>query len=207
MSLTTYEGRSLPSVFSDIPSRNEVQEARRRIGRMGMWVFLLFGAVVLAIAVAIAALYFYNQQREDIVVLQEANGRLQADSAAYRGVTGLRDRILAERSDLLEVLEGRGRNLTQEQIRRGWQAATAACAGPPDALRCFRAEQGGSPESNEPSQTWPGLLNQTTTVLQYELEFVAKAEHDARAAQLSVGGPPTPQPICDPVTGVCRRPQ
>ncbi|MGQ0533637.1 MAG: hypothetical protein ACT4OF_13250 [Caulobacteraceae bacterium] len=206
MSLTTYDGRNLPSVFSDIPSRNEVQEARRRIGRMGMWIFLLVGAVLLAIAVAVAALYFYNQQRNDIVVLQEANGRLQADSAAYSGVTGLRDQVLTERRALLDILEGRGRNLTQEQINRGWRAARNTCAGPPNALRCFRAEQNASRATNEPSQTWTWLLDQTTTVLQYELDFVKEAKRTARTAQLSVGGPALPPPICDPVTGVCRRP-
>lgn len=206
MSITSYEGRSLPSVFSDIPSRNEVQDARKRIGRMGMWIFLLVGAFVLAIAVAATALYFYDKQRQDVVVLQEENVRLQGDSAAYTGLTELRDRVLTERRALLDTLEGRGRNLSAEQIRRGWAAATASCAGPPEALRCFRAEQAQPRARNEPSQTWPGLLEQTNTVLQYELQFIEKAKQSAAAAQLTVGGPPPRQPICDPVTGACRMP-
>lgn len=206
MSLSTYEGRTLPSVFSDLPSRNESQEARKRIGQMGMLIFVLVGIALLAIAGAAAAFYYYDRQRADVVVLQEENTRLRSDSAAYRGVTELRERVLTERRALLDILEGTGRNLTAEQIRRGWAAATATCAGPPNALRCFRAEQGAPRDRNEPSQSWPGLLDQTNSVLQYELEFVENAKRTAAAAQLTVGGPPTPQPICDPVTGACRRP-
>ena len=43
MSLTQDGGRTLPSVFSDIRNNAEVEKARKRIGALGMWIFVLLG--------------------------------------------------------------------------------------------------------------------------------------------------------------------
>lgn len=204
MSLTNYEGRTLPSVFSDLGSRNEVQEARQRIGRMGMWIFVLLGAVLLAIAAAAYAFYLYEQQREDFGVLQDEMRIMQQDVADYRGLSGLRDRVLTERRALLDTLEARNRNLTDRQIRFGWEAALSTCdtAGP--GRLCFVAERGGPRETNERSQTWAGLLTDTNTRLQDEIDVVIAAKQRATTAQITNAPPPQQRP-CDPMTDAnCR---
>lgn len=187
---------------ANIAQREAALKRARRATTFGGIVLILAG---LAFVGAITSFYSYQRQREHTAVLQEENAELQIMGGEYRSLTELREHAENERRALLDILEGRGRNLTQMQIRRGWAAAANACAGPPEALYCFQAEPDASREQNERGQRWPALLAQTTDALQVELELLQTAKRQAMAAQLVVSGPPAPPPVCDPVSGTCRR--
>jgi hypothetical protein len=173
-----------------------------------MWIFLLAGAAVLAIAGAVVAFQLYNQQVHTVQVLQEENDRLSEASEGYTALTNLRASVLEGRREVLDLLEGTGANprLTQTQIDRGWERVTRACAGPAaNDLRCFAADRRAPREMQERSQFWDPMIGDTTRWLQYEVAFLEEAKRQVEAAH-ATNSPPPPAMICDPVTGRCRRP-
>ncbi len=183
MSLTSYEGRNLPSVFSDIPSRNEVQDARRRMGRLGMWIFLLIGAVIVAGVIAGGAYYLYQQKNAQLADLQGAYNDLEQETTSYEDITRLRGSIEGSRRSLLDRLEGvnGAPRLNARQREEGWKAARAAL---------FSGIPGAPRERNEPSQTWPDARNGAFNTMQTEVGILASADRAVRVAHARYASTP-----------------
>lgn len=216
------EGRSLPSVFSDIPSRSEVDKAQKTAGRLWGWLFVLLGILVVVLIIGGIAFGSYRQLLGDNKALRDENKGLRDDIGFYSSVTDARARVLTARRALLDTLAGRddgGRRLTQHQIDEGWRAATKIednnCAGPPPAPQqlgarptvpqeryCFHGDPNATPEANERSETWPLLQQRIDEVLGYEVTYLGRAKDHARQAQAH-SAPEAPTQHCDPVTGHC----
>jgi hypothetical protein len=124
MAITTFEGRTLPSVFSDIPNRNalqeketQLQEARKRIGSGWVRFFVLLGLFFAAIG---AAVYFYlaTQQANDAADRIEARRLvLQQQQQDYQPITDLRDSATKAREDLNTLIGNQEGNAFQDRLR------------------------------------------------------------------------------------------
>lgn len=195
MSLQTYDDRrSLPyeSMFSDVRGREEEKrrqeeertKARKTIGRLGMFVFLLVGAVIVVGALAAGAAYLYAQKSEEIRVLRDDNTRLASESGDYGRLREARGQIQASRRDLLNILERP--NLTPAQRTAAQQAAR---------VEGFRWTIGADRATNEASQNWPGLYQQMGEGMDREISMLTSATEKVNTA-IVTQRPPAPTPGC-----------
>jgi hypothetical protein len=202
MSMTTYEERrTIPSVFSDIPTRDDVarsredaERARKRIGALGIWIVLLVGAAIVAIGLAGVAGYLYQQKDHDLTVLQEAYTDLDNASGDLRPLRTQREDVQTRRRALLDRLATSSWSVRQRDL--AWQAARA---------QGFVAAREGTREANEPSQAWPALNTQAGQGLQAEVQMLANATAAVERTVVTQT-PVAPTPICpDPRQDDCGR--
>lgn len=215
MSITTYESRTLPSVFTDVHShrevqaaKEEVQKARRAAGRMWIYILVILGILI---AVAIGAYVVWNalqQANEDRRSLAQQNTELAQQQEDLSAITGRRAELLQMREALRNTIETMGnhptngttwRNALDNVAKRTWaqqvRTCAAACSGWPSFVY------------PGPSQSWDIMQRQAADAMDRELRMMreVKTQVDNAAARLRSGGTVNIEPVCNPVTGAnCR---
>lgn len=205
MSITTYDGRSLPSVFSDIPSRNEVQAARQRAGRMWIWVLLLIGIVI---AMALASAWLWNQWQladADARTIEQERATLAEQQREYTEIASRRDRLQELRQTVDDKIEVLGADRTNgqawERRLRGvaqttWHEQRLSCGAPCATWQDNLVMPGGS-------QTWSDGRDAAMSAMDRETAMMEAVSRrvDSEIASLRRGGAGGGGPACNPVTG------
>ncbi len=200
MSLTSYEPRTLPSVFSDIPAhrevqaaKEEVQKARARAGRMWIWILLVLGVLI---AVGIGAVWAYQQYQSEVRTSDNLRAQitdLQSQQQDFETFAERRQRLEQVRSDLAANIEfvrrqnGQAAERVTTAAQRAWREA--APTYPPLDL-------------TNGSQLWGQIRDNGVATLDTEaraMEAVRTAVDNAIARESGVSGPR--RPPCNPVTG------
>lgn len=214
MSLTAYESRTLPSVFSDVHSgrevqaaKEEVQKARRAVGVVWIYVLLAIGALIALgiFAWSLNSAYKAEHDRAERLAAAVTQGdTLQAD---YSDLTDRRDRLAGARADLSQRIEviARSNSTLAQELRtlagKTWQDEDARLAAIEHVQPTYPRLQ-LEPES----QLWPDVQTRGVATLEREARVmqVVIAAVQRRIDVAVPGG--TTGPICNPVTGTnCSR--
>ncbi|MEQ1812490.1 MAG: hypothetical protein ABL889_21350 [Terricaulis sp.] len=186
MSMTSYEGRTLPSVFSDIPNRHAIQEARGRVGRLWIWILLLFGALVVLGAGTAWLANQWQLAKADAENLEHQRAELALQQQDYAALATGRTAVTEARQDLYDNIQGQP---------AAWRVELQRVA-----QETWRRELPTLPALAYPgqSQSWTAVKEQAQQSLDREsvvLGLVTDAVN-ARAAQLR-RTPTTPAPCPD----------
>lgn len=211
MSLTAYEARTLPSVFSDVHTRSEVQaakeevqQARRRAGRMWIYVLVILGILI---AVAIAAYVAWTQLQQanaDRRNLAQQNSELAQQQEDLRAITGRRAELLQMRETLRETIDTMGRNPangtrwrdTLDRVaKQTWVAQVRTCGAACNGWPTFVYPG--------PSQSWDITQRQAADAMDREIAMMREVTRqvDNAATRLRSGGT-----VTVPVTPGCENP-
>lgn len=197
MSLSSYEGRSLPSVFSDIPSRNEVQIVRRQLGWRTFWLGVFFVVALVVAGGLVYAVRAWEQAKQDARDYQSERDVLAAQHTELGQLMERRTQIATTRQTLFEKIEAQPAWRVEL-----WRAAT-------DAWR--RAGQTGnlsleSPTEPAPqrwmSRSWPAAQDQAYRTLGTEVDALRAVNTavDQRMRDLRTNSPrpcnPDPRRPC-----------
>lgn len=146
MSLTAYEGRTLPSVFSDVHSRSEVaaakeevQQVRRRAGRMWIYILVIIGFLLAALFGAYLLWNALKVAEHDAANLATQVEELGGQQTAYADLTRRREELAKMRQDLnasiTQVGQDRRNGEAWERelralVQTTWTAQKTACGAP-----------------------------------------------------------------------------
>jgi hypothetical protein len=204
MAMTVLEGRTLPSVFSDIPSRSALQEkekqiqnARQRIGRLWVMMLLLVGALVIA---GIAVAYFFNawQQADSDARASQADVQaLNAQLVEYQNITTRRSEIAERRQALFDKIQGE-RAAWRDDL---WNRANSAwrTAGRQESLALAPRDATQPPPARWGARSWDSVYQQADATLSAESTALGAVE-DAVERRLRELRRPAAPPCTDPTS-------
>lgn len=228
MSLTAYESRTLPSVFSDVHSgrevqaaKEEVQKARRAVGRVWIYVLVFIGALI---AVGIFAGWAYNkyvaehERAERLAAAVTQGDTLQSD---YADLTSRRDRLAAARADLSQRIEviARSNGTLAQELRtlagKTWTDEDARLAAidrvpptyprlqlEPESQLWTEVQRGGVATLDREAR----VMQVVIAAVQRRIDVAVPGGTPGGAICNPVTGTNCPTRVCNPVTGEnCRR--
>jgi hypothetical protein len=198
MSLTAYEGRTLPSVFSDISNRNaEVQKVRRQLGWRTFWLGVFFIVALALVGGLIYTVRAWEQAKQDARDYRAERDALTTQNEDIGQIMERRTQIARTRQALFEKIEGQPQ--WRDQL---WRSAN-------DAWR--RAGQTGNLSLQNPtepvpqrwmSRAWPAAQDQAYRTMGTEVDALRAVNTavDNKMRDLRTNGPrpcnPDPRQPC-----------
>jgi hypothetical protein len=210
MSLATYERRTLPSVFSDVPAhreveaaKEEVQKARARAGRMWIWILLVMGILI---AVGLFGAWAYRAYKSEEATANNLRGQLTAAENLgrdYESLSQTRARLAQVRTDLAANIDF-VRRQNPQAAQRVITAAGNAWREEDRRLALIERRPASYPplELTPASQSWSGVLSSGAVTLNREaqvMDVVVTAVNNAIARESGLGN--GQRPVCNPMTG------
>lgn len=203
----TYDGRNFPSVFSDVHTRSEVQEAREKVqqangraDRLRVIALIIFGMLILAGAGAYFLYTTWQQAKADGKAVADQNAVLIQQQEAMRAITGRRAELEEMRETLRANIETMGRHPTNGTRWRATLDAVAKTSWARQLQICQQAAGcNGWPSLvyPGPSQSWDITQRAATEAMDREITMLREVNRsvDNAAALLRSGGTVAP-PSC-----------